>query len=87
MAKDSHNSSLPPSSDHFSRQRKSSSLRTRSGKKAGGQPSHQGQTLEMSALADEIVMVPSVTWCQHCHRDLSEVEVWLGFVQKSIISL
>lgn len=73
IAKDSHNSSLPPSSDRFSRQRKSSSLRTRSGKKAGGQPGHQGQTLEMSALPDEIVMVPCATRCQHCQSDLSEV--------------
>ena len=34
LAKDSHNSSLPPSSDRFARQPKS--LRTRSEKKTGG---------------------------------------------------
>ena len=36
LAKDSHNSHLPPSSDRFHRQPKS--LRTKSGKKPGGQP-------------------------------------------------
>src|SRR6476661_6734196 len=43
LAKDSHNSHLPPSSDRFSRQPKS--LRKKSGKKAGGQEGHQGATL------------------------------------------
>jgi transposase len=73
IAKDSHNSSLPPSSDRFARQSTSRSLRTRSGKKAGGQPGHQGHTLEMSAIPDEIVQVPPVIQCQHCQSDLSEV--------------
>src|SRR5712664_2122623 len=65
LAKDSHNSSLPPSSDRFTRQSQSRSLRTRSGKKAGGQPSHQGHTLEMSAAPDDIVRLPMVVQCQH----------------------
>jgi transposase len=39
LAKDSHNSHLPPSSDRFVRQPKS--LRKKSGKKAGGQEGHQ----------------------------------------------
>jgi transposase len=75
LAKDSHNSSLPPSSDRFARQSKSRSLRTRSGKKAGGQPGHQGHTLEMSAAPDEIVRLSPVVQCQHCHCDLTEVAV------------
>jgi len=74
-AKDSHNSSLPPSSDRFVRQSKSRSLRTRSGKKAGGQPGHQGQTLERSPAPDEVVRLPTVLQCQHCQADLTEVAV------------
>jgi transposase len=73
LAKDSHNSSLPPSSDRFARQKRSRSLRTSSGKKAGGQPGHQGQTLEMSATPDEVVRLPPVITCRHCHSDLSEI--------------
>src|SRR5215813_10730590 len=43
QAKDSHNSSLPPSSDRFVRAPKS--LRHKSGKKAGGHQGHRGHHL------------------------------------------
>ncbi len=74
VGKNSHNSSLPPSSDRFSRQKKSRSLRQKSGKKAGGQEGHLGTTLEMSATPDEVIALPSVMQCQHCHADLQDVE-------------
>src|SRR5229473_2047214 len=43
QAKDSHNSSLPPSSDRFVRPPKS--LRKKSGKKPGGRKGHRGHHL------------------------------------------
>src|SRR5437660_2335988 len=71
LAKDSHNSHLPPSSDRFGRQPKS--LRKRSGKKPGGQAGHPGSTLKLSPTPDQVIVHP-VEVCQHCQQDLREVE-------------
>jgi transposase len=73
LAKDSHNSSLPPSSDRFARQKKTRSLRKKSGKKAGGQDGHQGHALQMSETPDEVIVLPHVSQCQHCQADLKAV--------------
>lgn len=70
LAKDSHNSHLPPSSDRFVRQPKS--LRKKSGKKPGGQEKHPGSTLMMSKHPDAVVL-HSVVVCQHCQADLRSV--------------
>src|SRR2546421_1054786 len=70
LAKDSHNSHLPPSSDRFSRQPKS--LRKKSGKKPGGQEGHPGKTLLFSPCPDE-VMVHPVERCEQCQADLRHV--------------
>ncbi len=71
LAKDSHNSHLPPSSDRFVRQPKS--LRKKSGKKAGGQQGHPGTTLVWQACPDEVI-VHAVTCCDHCQHDLQAVQ-------------
>lgn len=73
LGKDSHNSSLPPSSDRFARQKKPRSLREQSGKQAGGQEGHRGATLMQSETPDEVIALPPVTQCQHCQADLSNV--------------
>src|SRR5258707_9122449 len=67
QAKDSHNSSLPPSSDRFVRAPKS--LRQKSGKKAGGQPGHRGHHLRQLEMPDEVLVHP-VLCCEHCQHDL-----------------
>jgi transposase len=70
QAKDSHNSSLPPSSDRFTR--KTKSLRKKSEKKAGGQEGHRGTSLAWSSTPDEIIE-QSVEQCEACHHDLRDV--------------
>src|SRR5437588_1959234 len=70
LAKDSHNSHLPPSSDRFSRQPKS--LRKKSGKKPGGQEGHPGKTLLFSPCPDEVI-VHAVERCEQCQADLRQV--------------
>jgi transposase len=67
QAKDSHNSSLPPSSDRFVRPPKS--LRTKSGKKPGGQKRHRGHHLRQVETADEVLIHP-VLCCEQCQHDL-----------------
>lgn len=67
QAKDSHTSSLPPSSDRFVRAPKS--LRHKSGKKVGGQPGHRGHHLQQVETPDEVLIHP-VICCEQCHHDL-----------------
>ncbi len=70
LKKDSHNSHLPPSSERFGRQPRS--LRQKSGKKAGGQEGHAGNTLHLSETPDEVI-VHAVERCGACQRDLRGV--------------
>src|SRR5579863_3544512 len=77
LAKDSHNSGKPPSSDGVSRVvRTPKSLRQPSGKKAGGQLGHRGQTRHLEATPDAVVEHrPSV--CTHCQEPLDSAPVLL----------
>jgi transposase len=72
LAKDSHNSHLPPSSDRFVRKKKPRSLRKSSGKKPGGQAEHPGETIQWCSHPDEIIR-HAVSACSHCQAELSAV--------------
>ncbi len=68
-AKDSHNSGKPPSTDGL--QRRTKSLRKPSGKKAGGQLGHRGETLHLVATPDAVVEHrPAV--CAACQAELDD---------------
>jgi transposase len=67
--KNSSNSSKPPGSD-IGKVQRTHSLRTKSGKKPGGQPGHTGETLCFNAMADEVV-VHAVKQCNGCGKSLS----------------
>lgn len=64
LAQNSQNSNRPPSSDG-PRNPPPKSLRQRSGRKAGGQSGHSGQTLQQVKEPDHVVVHP-VQECSHC---------------------
>ncbi len=69
--KNSTNSHTPPSKDE-NPHRKNQSLREKTDKKPGGQPGHEGTTLECSAIIDQTVdHIPN--YCHCCGKDLSNV--------------
>lgn len=67
--KNSRNSSVPPSKDE-NRPLKNQSLRTKSGKRVGGQSGHRGTTLKMVEDPDQIIN-HKPDFCNCCGNDLT----------------
>ena len=68
LNQNSKNSSRPPSSDGFRKQPKS--LRTSSGKKAGGQHGHEGRGLKLMGEPDEVI-THTPKECANCPNTVS----------------
>ena len=68
---DSHNSSKPPASDALAK--KPVSLRSSTGRKAGGQRGHHGRTLLVSDSPDQII-VHAPAQCAACGSGLAAIE-------------
>jgi transposase len=83
VKKDSHNSSLPPSTDLFVS--KTKSLRPPSILKSGGQLGHDGTTLKMSATPDVIHDLKN-NFCTHCRADLADA-VFVIKAKRQVIEL
>ena len=74
VARDSHNSSLPPASDPpWQKVLRTRSLRQKSGRKAGGQHGHHGATLKLSARPDHLI-THAARACPGCGAALDETD-------------
>src|SRR5260370_6354018 len=80
VRKDSTNSSIPTSKEQIPRTR---SQRKKSGKKAGGQPGHEGHQRERHPHPDKTIIVQA-SHCSHCGSSLALVAGTLGQIAQHV---
>lgn len=86
LAKDSHNSSKPPSSDPPFRKPPPRSQRKVSGRKPGGQKGHRGATRTLVDNPDRQVVIPLQGTCD-CGRCQSQISVQLLAERRQVVEL
>jgi len=85
LAKTSHNSSKPPSSDGYGKGKRTTSLRKSGDKPNGGQPGHDGQTL-MASEHPDWTLTHEVPSCAHCQVSLQGVEA-VGYEERQVFEM
>ena len=86
LSQNSRNSNWPSSQDKTRKPKRTKSLRRRSDKKAGGQPGHEGQTLEFSPEPD-VIERHRPTICQHCRQAFLPEQPPEGTSRRQVIDL
>ena len=84
LAKDSHNSGKPPSSDGLKKRRRQS-LRQSGQRPRGGQPGHKGRTLTQVAEPHHVIL-HTLQDCPHCQTDLKGVGA-KGHVKRQVFDM
>ena len=88
LEKNSSNSNKPPSSDGYTKpeaKRRTESLRESGQKSNGGQPGHEGHTLEPSQTPQH-TEVHKVKKCQRCGKSLKDVQV-MGHEERQVFDI
>src|SRR3989442_8784423 len=85
LAKNSRNSSKPPSSDGYGKIKRTERLRKSGEKPNGGQPGHEGHALSASDTPDRIE-THAVERCVHCQAPLVGIEA-AGYEERQVFDL
>ncbi len=85
LAKNSGNSSKPPSSDGYGKVKRTASLRQSGDKPNGGQPGHEGQTLSATDAPDRIETHEADT-CAHCQASLATIAS-VGYEERQVFDI
>ncbi len=86
LAVNSRNSSNPPSSDGFKKEKKTKSLRTRSKRKPGAQQGHRGATLKPSPNPDHVRHHEPAA-CGSCQSPLAETAGIVGAEARQVFDI
>ena len=82
----SKNSSQPPSSDSLKKEKRSKSLRKKTGKKTGGQKGHKGSRLEAKIEPDKIINHQAPENCSRCRCDRRKEEV-IAVIKRQVFEI